>query len=218
MKKVFISRNLTSKSIFYILLQSKSELIDMSLLLFRPLAFSPDKHTDWLFFYSKNAIKFYFTQVPPLSNSSKIAVMGAPSAHFLKSHYNIQADFVGNGIPDATAERFYKLVDGKRVAFVQARNSRKSVQQLANFNAHDLIVYDNFMKEDFELKDMDILAFTSPMNVQAYFTKYSYQSGQEFLSIGASTKSALESYGIENVRMAAEPSEKALANLCLTLI
>ena len=218
MKKVFISRNLAPKSIFYIRLNPKVALFDMSLLSFRPLSFDASSRVDWLFFYSKNAIKFYFRQEKPLADLPSIAVIGNPSANFLKSHYNIQADFIGNGEPKATAERFKNMIGEQKVAFVQAQHSKQSIQQKVAFNAEDRVVYNNCMKQDFELPVVDILAFTSPMNVQAYFQKYHYNSNQHYLAIGPTTAKALADSGVNAIQTAKEPSENALAELCLSII
>jgi uroporphyrinogen-III synthase len=218
MKKVFISRNLSSKSIFYIRLKKKVALFDVSLLVLRPLVFDASSTVDWLFFYSKNAIKFYFVQEGPFANLPSVAVIGNPSANFLKSQFNIQAKFVGDGYPETTAKRFKKLIGEQKVAFVQAVHSRKSVQQFARFNAEDRIVYDNYKKQDFELPPVDILAFTSPMNVQAYFQKYSYSPEQKYLAIGPTTAQALADCGVASIHIAKEPSENALAELCLSLL
>ena len=218
MKKVFISRNLSSDSIFRKLLSEKTVLTNLSLIDFSPLPFVSMPDVVWLFFYSKNGIKYYLSQVNLKQKLPMIAVMGTASAAYLKSDFMITADFTGDADPQAVAEQFFSLAKNQKVAFVQAKNSRKSVQNLADFNASDLIVYDNFAKVDFNLPAADILVFTSPMNAGAYFDRYSYLTGQHIIAIGETTANALKSIGLDDVIVAKKANEQSLADACLALI
>ena len=68
------------------------------------------------------------------------------------------------------------------------------------------------MKEDFEIDRCDILVFTSPMNVSAYFNKYDYK--QEVLfSIGERTASMVKTLTGEDSLFPIQSNEEALFKL-----
>ena len=124
--KIFISRKLKANSSFFTKLPKEDfEIIDESLLSFSAVAIKKIPSSNWVFFYSKNAVKF------SLENASlkkemlqrKIAVMGTGTARVL-SKYNLKADFVGAGSIDEIAMNFSKLVTQQTVLFPQAKKSR----------------------------------------------------------------------------------------------
>lgn len=217
---IFISRDLKEDSIFKELVTSKGQIIGCSLLEFSPVAFKVLPTTDWLFFYSKKGIEYCLSQLEDWSDLPPIGVIGSASADFLLTNYGLKAQFVGTGHPEKTAQQFLALAKRKVVTFVQAQNSKQSVQQLIadEIMVRNLIVYQNRIKQHFELPIADILVFTSPLNVRAYFSKYPYQKHQKIISIGKVTTKALEQQGIQQIIMATMPSEQALAMTCLQIL
>jgi uroporphyrinogen-III synthase len=217
---VFISRDLDEDSIFKQRLASKAKIIGRSLIQFKAISFEALPLCDWLFFYSKKGIHYCLSQLDNLEELPPIAVIGQASADFLWSKYNIQAQFVGTGHPEATAIAFSSLAKDKKVVFAQAQHSKQSVQQLLNDSVTicDLITYQNEVKVDFKLPLVDILVFTSPLNVKAYFDQYAYRSTQEIISIGRVTAKALNAIGITTITIAAAPNELELAIACLQFI
>jgi len=217
---VFISRDLEEDSVFKQQLASKSNLIGCSLIQFKAIAFGDLPVGDWLFFYSKKGIHYCLSQLDDLDQLPPIAVIGQASADFLWSKYAIKAQFVGTGQPEATALAFSKLVRGKKVIFAQAQHSKQSVQQLLGKSIFSckVISYQNEIKVDFKLPPIDILVFTSPLNVMAYFNQYAYRSTQKIISIGRVTAKALNALGITTLTIAAAPNELELATACLKFI
>lgn len=217
---IFISRNLEEDSVFKQQLASKAKLIGRSLIKFKALPFGELPVGDWLFFYSKKGIDYCFSQLESLEQLPPIAVIGQASADFLWTKYNLQAQFVGTGHPEPTALAFSKLAKGKKVIFAQAQHSKQSVQQLLDKSITfcDVITYQNEIKVNFKLPSIDILVFTSPLNVKAYFDQYSYHSTQKIISIGRVTAKALNAIGITTLTIAAAPNELELATACLSFI
>lgn len=217
---IFISRDLEEDSVFKQQLASKAEIIGRSLIHFQAISFEALPACDWLFFYSKKGIYYCLSQLDDLEQLPPIGVIGQASADFLSSKYNIQAKFVGSGHPEATALAFSKLAKNKKVIFARAQHSKQSVQQLLDDSIiiDDLITYQNEKKVSFTLPPIDILVFTSPLNVKAYFNQYSYCSTQKIISIGRVTAKALNQLGITNLTIAAAPNELELATACLELI
>ena len=218
--RVFISRNLEEDSVFKQHLASKAKVIGLSLIEFKALPFGQLPACDWLFFYSKKGIHYCLSQLDDLEQLPPIGVIGQASADFLWSKYKIQAQFIGTGHPEGTALAFSRLAKGKKIVFAQAQHSKQSVQQLLDQDVTfcDVITYQNEVKVDFELPFIDILVFTSPLNVKAYFDQKAYHSTQKIISIGRVTAKALTEIGITSFTIAAAPNEFELAKACLALI
>jgi uroporphyrinogen-III synthase len=217
---IFISRELSSDSVFRQMLEDKATIIDQSLLGFEAIEFDRIPEADWLFFYSKNGIKYTLSQLSSTDGLPAVAVFGRATANYLKTHYNIEADFVGNGKPEETAAQFLEVSAGQKVVFLQAQNSRQSIQKLMGkqINSTCLVVYDNSFKVDVEIPDAEILVFTSPMNVQAYFSKKTLLDGQTCISIGTTTAQELKQFEIKKLIIADQANEEALAKCCLSII
>lgn len=217
---IFISRELKSNSPFLALLADKARVIGNSLIDFKAVPITHIPQADWLFFYSKKGIRYFFEQLPQNFSLPHLAVIGAASADYLYDNYQLQADFIGTGHPEATAQQFLALAQQKKVVFVQAKQSKQSVQQLIKTQVATaaLVVYDNVPKTNIDLPFSDILVFTSPMNAQAYFTQYPLKNNQQVVSIGHSTAKALKTLSINNIHIAEQPNETALAQTCLTLL
>lgn len=219
-QKVFISRELSAESTFTQQLQQAGfEVIGESLVAFQGVPFSYLPQTDWIFFYSKQAIHFFFEglQKIGLKPNAKLAVFGKGTAKALEEAW-YQADFVGTGKPPHTAAMFALLAKGQKVLFPRAANSLLTIQKLLSdqIEAVDLVVYDNYPRSDFELPVCDWLVFTSPLNAAAYVAKYVIKPGQRVAAIGATTAQALQHLGIFDIKIAEEPSEMAMAHLIRT--
>lgn len=212
---VFISRELTADSEFSKQLQLAGfEVIGTSLIQFKAIPFSSLPQVDWVFFYSKNAVQFFFENLrnAKLKFQAKWAVFGKGTAKALENELQL-ADFIGSGDPQLNAGYFALAAKGQKVLFPRAAQSQLSIQKLLEnkIEAIDLVVYENQPLTHFELPKCDWLVFTSPMNAEAYFSKYPVQEGQQILAIGKTTAAALQQLGIANVKTAEEPSELALA-------
>lgn len=231
MPKVFISRDLNPESIFKTQLEALGlEVYGESLLQFDPVPFTAVPETDWVFFYSKNAVRFYFEglqnpdfwkgkqlrQGPPRREKPvKYAAYGTGTAGYLQKHHQVQVQFIGSAKPKRTAEALVVRAAGERILFPCAKNSRHSLYKYIRYktDAIKLVVYDNHIREDFELPTCEVLVFTSPLNAEAYFAKYDYQDDQKAIAIGHTTARALKKLGLKNVGVAKKASEQALAEI-----
>lgn len=224
MKKVFISRDLNENSIFLKELNASNfEVHGESLLSFTPIPFKHSPASDWLFFYSQRGVQFFFDQYEKIKTSHsfqyKCAAIGPVTAKALKYYLDEDPQFVGTGYPKKTAELFYEIAAGDHVCFVRAEKSMNSVQNLllGHLQDIDLVVYDNKFRTDFELPHFDILVFTSPMNAQAYFSKYQLKKDQQVVAIGPTTNAALMDLGVACI-VSEYPSEAGLVACCLGLV
>ena len=217
--KVFISRDLAEESIFRQSLKAYGcEVIGQSLIDFSPLPFDEVPKSDWLFFYSRNGVRFFFEQGPLGVQWPRIAAMGAGTASALQN-LGKSVDFVGSGAPEATAAAFIKIARDQSVLFVQASQSKQSVERLLaeDLKAIAFPVYNNQIKSPINIPVCDLLVFTSPMNVAAYFTHYTLAENQQVIAIGPSTAQALAQRQI-TPQIAPQPDEQHLAQAVIALL
>lgn len=216
---IFITRHLTESSPFRQLLQAAGhEVCGVSLLEFRKVPVAHVPASDIIFFYSRNAVRFFMGQWQPPTPAPQMACIGSSTAQALREA-GYPPSFVGQGQPQDVAQQFLPHCQWKSVLFPRARHSKKSIQQALEqkeVTLLDLIVYDNTPRHHFPQPQAEALAFTSPMNAQAYFQKYPHQ-GEYVISIGSSTTAALQALGIRKVYQSAEPSEAALAAIILEI-
>lgn len=228
MPKVFISRNLAKTSLFKKKLEALNmEIVGQSLIQFSPTPFRSIPMVDWIFFYSKNGIKYFlesaitnrFLQYLTEENLSvKWATIGEGTAEAL-SAYQIKADFIGNGNPKEVAQIFGKFAENQKVLFPRAKTSKRSIQNLLQQRIiiSDLVVYKNEPILDFEIPFCDILVFTSPLNTNTYLKKYPIHPKQKIIAIGKTTENALKDAGLQQIIVADHPSEEQLAKAVLHL-
>lgn len=216
MKSIFISRSLTGDSVFYKQFQKTDvTVIDMPLIKLVKIPFSYTPQTDWIFFTSKNAIRYFFDQAPNLPAGVKYGVISSSSETILKE-FGKQADFIGEGVDLAKiAKNFREVLQNDSVLFPQAMDSLQTIQKYLAFTntVYNLYTYKTIIKNDFELPYTDVVIFTSPSNVKAYFSKYKLDSRQLVIAMGTSTKYKLSEYGFRDVLIPEEFSEKGLCDL-----
>lgn len=216
--KVYITRNIKETDFFKTALEEVGFVVfGESLIEFSPVVFNEIPDVDWLFFYSKNGVRFFFNQLTNKDLSAifnkKIGTIGEGTAKYLTKKIERQPDFVGTGEPLQTAKAFAQIAAGQKVVFPRAKQSKKSIQkQLSKVvEVVDLVVYENRPKSKISIPDVDILVFTSPMNARIYFENYDLKSTQKVISIGNTTANELQKIGVKNFVIAKNPSEKGLA-------
>jgi hydroxymethylbilane synthase len=216
-QKVFISRDLSDQSYFYKALKKHSiEIEARSLIRTVPAIMVLDsfilRHVDWVFFSSKNAIEYFFDLNPILPKKVKFGVMGSGSEDTMRRK-GFLVDYTGAGIDTAdVAAAFARLADGKTVLFPAAENSMRSVQKAlsADTKIIDLPVYETIMEEKPQASAAEILIFTSPSNVDAYFSCNLLDPDQKVVAIGKSTGKKLDEVGV-NYTLPYSPDETGLA-------
>lgn len=201
-QNVFISRELSEQSYFRKALEKHNIKIEArSLIRTVPIINKLDPYIlrdiDWVFFSSKNAIEYFFQLGPQLPKDVKFGVMGSGSEETLrlKGHFT---SYVGVGIDtvDVAAE-FAKLANGTKVLFPGAEGSLRSIQQglSADTKIIDLPIYETVIEENVEGTGAEILVFTSPSNVEAYFEENLLEPGQKVIAIGKSTGKKFDEMG-----------------------
>jgi hydroxymethylbilane synthase len=214
---VFISRDISEQSYFRKALEKHNVQIDArSLIRTVPVITKLDpyilKHIDWIFFSSKNAVEYFFQLEPMLPKDVKFGVMGAGSEEMLrrKGHFT---NYTGVGIdPVEVAEEFAKLANGTTVLFPGAEDSLRSIQKglSADTKVIDLPIYETVMEDGVEASGADVLVFTSPSNVDAYFADNLMDPYQKVIAIGKSTGKKFDEMGVKYT-LPFSPDEVGLA-------
>ncbi|MEM8525265.1 MAG: uroporphyrinogen-III synthase [Bacteroidota bacterium] len=220
-KSVFITRNVEEDSEFRQILETEGFVVEgRSLIDFRAITFNEIPETDWIFFYSRKAIRYFFEGLSKEMNLSKtqLACMGKGTTTALEK-LGKKANFEGNGTPEEIAADFLQLAKNRSVLFPRARNSRQSIQKILGNHiiSHDLVVYINEQKTDCHMSNKNLLVFTSPLNVEAYFHQNTLQPHQRIVAIGETTAKALKKLGYCEIMIAGQPNERSMAESVLRL-
>jgi hydroxymethylbilane synthase len=215
--KVFISREIAEHNYFRRALDKhKIEIEDRSLIRTFPIVNILDpfylRNIDWIFFSSRNGVEFFFKLKPALSKKVKFGVVGRGSEDALRKYGHL-ADFVGeSGDIKEVAEDFALLVTGDTVLFPRAQDSLLTIQKSLSPETKiiDLPIYETGMVENIDKTYADILIFTSPSNVEAYFAENLLDPGQKVIAIGTSTGKKFDEMGVTNT-LPFSPDEIGLA-------
>lgn len=216
-KKVFISRDLSAKSYFRRALERHDIAIeDRSLIRTFPVITKFDsyilKHIDWIFFTSKNGVEYFFQLNPKLPKKVKFGVMGTGSEDMLRRN-GYFADYIGEGVDTAEIGReFAAIANGTQVLFPGAASPLRSIHQLlsAETKVIDLPVYETAIEDQVEQSHADVLIFTSPSNVDAYFANNLIEPKQQVICIGKSTGKKFDEMGVKYI-LPFSPDEMGLA-------
>jgi hydroxymethylbilane synthase len=198
---VLITRDLTDDSYFKNVLEhNEYKVHGISFIETKKVEIIAVPASDWVFFASSNAVKFFFEQNPELKPKTKYGVIGKSTEHTLKQ-YNKNAAFVGSvNDTKVVGKKFAKAVGNETVLFPQAKGGLRTIQQQFEdaTKLTDLVVYETVKKENDALPASELVVFTSPSNVVSFFEKWSLATNQKVVAIGKSTEKKLSEFGANN--------------------
>jgi hydroxymethylbilane synthase len=215
--RVFISREIGEHNYFRRALETNHiEIEGRSLIRTFPIVNVLDpfylKYINWIFFSSRNGVEYFFKLKPVLPKHTKFGVVGRGSEDALRK-YGYKADYVGeSGDITEVGEDFSVLVRNQTVLFPRAQDSLLSIQKSLNEDTKiiDLPIYETVIEENIDHTYADVLIFTSPSNVEAYFADNLLDPGQKVIAIGNSTGKKFEEMGVDYV-LPYSPDEIGLA-------
>jgi hydroxymethylbilane synthase len=215
--KVFISREIGEHNYFRRALNKHNiEIEGRSLIRTFPIVNILDpfylKNIDWIFFSSRNGVEYFFKLKPVLSKKIKFGVVGRGSEDALRRQGHL-ADFVGeSGDIKEVAESFAELVKGQTVMFPRAQDSLLSIQKSLSGDTKivDLPIYETVIADEIDQTHADVLIFTSPSNVDAFFADNLLDPGQKVIAIGNSTGKKFDEMGV-SYTLPYSPDEIGLA-------
>jgi uroporphyrinogen-III synthase len=198
------------------------EVTGVSLVQLTPVTYPAVPAADWLFFYSKNGVAFFFSQLQSPDRakvrSMHMAAYGEATAEAIReAGYSVA--FTGTGDAAGTAPAFLMLAEGKTVLFARALNSRHAL--LPYLSEHiqciDLVVYENTPITSADIPLTDYAVLTSPINAISYLKNVTPQPFQRYIAIGSTTAKTLHDAGVSEVITAEFPSEVSLAKAILEI-
>lgn len=212
---VFITREITQDDYFFRALNAFGYTVSgKSLIETTPVAFSQIPACDWIFFSSKNGVKYFFEQNPSLPAGIKFGTTGSGTARALRK-FGYTESFCGSSTDmEETGKEFAEFARGAKILFPQAADSLQTIQkQLKGFaECINLVVYKTNPKTGIKIPDAAITVFTSPSNVDSFFSANKKRLSGKAIAIGKSTDAHLREYGINNALLPYSPDETGLAD------
>lgn len=194
-KKIFISKIFKEDDYFPTALGKLGfEVQGTSLIEFKQIAIRFLPRTEWIFFSSKHAVRFFFNQKPELWPGVKFGCVGSSTSAELRS-FGHRADFIGQSTDiKLVGKQFSSKVGNARVLFPIARGSMQSIQwqMVKRENVVNLEVYATLNISQEISTENEVLIFTSPSNVESYFEKNTIHPHQKLIAMGEATGKALE--------------------------
>ncbi|MCE3227655.1 MAG: Porphobilinogen deaminase [Bacteroidetes bacterium] len=192
-RKVFITKTFRENDyLSNALTKLGFEVEGKSLIEFKEIKIKELPKTEWIFFSSKHAVKYFFSQKPKL-DKVKFGCVGTSTSAELRAHGH-RADFIGQSTDTKlVGKQFAAKVGSSKVLFPIAKDSMQSIQwqMPKRDNVINLNVYTT-LKHSVEVKpETEIVVFTSPSNVEAYFEKNKWQPHQKAVAMGDATASSL---------------------------
>ena len=194
-KKIFISRSLDTTSYLKKLCQRLHWLLcDKALIQTKPLTIRQVPHTDWIFFNSKNAIKYLFESAyKDILQNKKLACIHQSTAKYLEK-YGFTATFTGTGNNiEQIAEDFLKQGNPQSVLFPCSTISLKRIGKIIErqTKVYYLPVYETIETPVSFNESFDVLIFTSPSNVRSFLKQNIIPPHSRLIALGKSTQSEL---------------------------
>lgn len=217
MLKLFISKSESeTEELLHFCEEKNISLTAQSLIYFEPVDFEVKEPFEILFFSSPRSVMFYLRLIS-ISPNTIIASVGSSTGNLLRELGHPPA-FEGEGSdPDSIAAEFEQFAAGKRVLFPLAEKSLRSISgRFSEAQIEEVKVYRTCPKET-EIASQDIYVFTSPSNVEAFFSINTVPEGAQIISWGKSTATAIKKKGLIS-KMLSEPGISSLIEFLDSII
>lgn len=170
--------------------------------------------TDWVFFGSRNAIKFALAAQPDLLKGKKIGAVGPGTARTL-NQFGYTADFIGTQADvKLVAESFQlqlnahesvllPLGEQSALSLVKVWENKLKLETVVVYNTKNLLVTD--------LPKTDYLLFTSPSNAKSWLAQGGETASKQAIAMGKTTLAQLTELGFASPILAHGFGELELA-------
>ena len=200
---VFVTRNLNENDYLSRSLTALGFAVEgKSLIEFKTIRIKELPATDWIFFSSRHAVKYFFSQEPRLGNV-KFGCIGTSTSAELRA-FGKRADFIGQSTDTKlVGKQFASKAGNSKVLFPIARGSMQSVQQqiIKKENVINLEVYATLRHSQVVADNFQLIVVTSPSNVEAFFEKNPAAGRRRFVAMGEATGKALEKFNVKSYVM-----------------
>lgn len=218
-QKVFVTKTFRKKDLLPKSLKKLGfEMEGKSLIEFKEIKIELLPVSDWVFFSSKHAVKYFFRQKPALGKV-KYGCISKQTAAELRQ-FGHRADFIGQSTDTKLIGKQFSSVAGNaKVLFPIAKESMQSIQlQITKKeNVLNLPVYQTLKHPQVIDKTTNIVVFTSPSNVDAFFEKNKWESHYKAVAMGDATENALARKGVKKNAKPASFDDLGLLRAILSL-
>jgi hydroxymethylbilane synthase len=198
-QKVFVTRDFRENDYLPNALKGLNfEVEGKSLIELKEIKINFIPRTEWVFFSSKHAVRYFFRQNPVIENV-KFGCISKQTSMELRS-FGKRADFIGQSTDTKLiGKQFGSLIGNARVLFPIAKESMQSIQYqlVKRDNAVNLPVYETLKHSVEVAADTTIIVFTSPSNVESFFEKNKWLPTFQAVAMGDATGSMLEKKGVK---------------------
>lgn len=204
-KSIFVTRHLGEDDPWRKALTKEGfgDVKGWSMLAFEAVAAPTPPPCEWVFAYSRNAVRFGNNVLEHMPKDVKVAAMGAGTAAAWGQASKKEPEFIGEGTPDEVAAAFGEHVDaGAKVLFLQAKESMRSVEKVIGkrVKAVSHVVYRSVRDGSRTAPESDVYLLTSPKNAEAALGVERPQTVPELWVLGPTTEAWCREYGYEAKR------------------
>lgn len=159
---------------------------------------------DWVFFPSREAVRFFLENYQNQINDFQIAALGEGTAHALKEQ-GIQVSYVGESNDlIKVANSFASLLEKKcKLLYPHSRESKKTLQDaLKSTEKVELVpleLYTTKTKSEMNIPETEIVFFTSPSNVSGWIDNGGKPDQVIGIAMGYTTFRELQKYPFKRV-------------------
>ncbi len=155
--------------------------------------------SDWIFFTSKNAVKFFFEKNNVLGRQ-KIACLGDGTFKVLSKFVN-RVDYVGKNVDTHFIGKEFAEIIGDAICFFPISNiSKRTIQQyLPQNQVIEEVIYQTLITQQTNIPTTDIVVLTSPSNTINYQNIKGFQSNQIIIAMGPSTAQQIKDLNLNNI-------------------
>ncbi len=179
-----------------------------------PLSVADWPETSWVFFGSRNAVKYALASKPDLLHHKKIGAVGPGTAQML-AEAGYKADFEGRTSDvEAVAAQFADMISPLTTVLLPlgAQSAGTLVRcWQKRFQLTTRTVYDTRLVTETP-RQAEILLFTSPSNVEGWLASGGNPTRQTAIAMGKTTFEAMQAAGFKEPVVAEGYSELALAS------
>ena len=176
-----------------------------SLIDFKSLSFDLPNDFEVVFFSSIRSAKFLSESKKINFDKYSIACAGTQTALKL-NEMGFNTDFIASNASDPkhVSEEFSAWLGARKVFIPSSNRSLRSIEEsIPNDQIQRTIVYETLLLP-LKIFSTDVLVFTSPSNVHAYFIENDILEDSIVIAWGHSTKKALLDYGCQPAKMLKE--------------
>ena len=139
----------------------------------KPVELEQIPQTDWIFFSSKSAVKSFFASNLIIPEGTKFGVIGKATAEVVRKY---QCRLYWRGNQRRPPHSFRDQIGDAQVLFPISDISMRTVQDaLPQDQVFEVTAYTTKLKTENEIDRADVVVFTSPSNVDAYFGTERYR-------------------------------------------